>query len=60
MSCGLKSGGLMSGGLKSYDRILVAVISNCVGVAIGSWMMSDLMASSTPPYPSCLSFRRSE
>ena len=42
--------------------ILVAVISNCVGVAIGSWMMSDLMASSTPPptYPSCLSFRRSE
>ena len=42
--------------------IFVAVISNCVGVAIGSWMMSDLMASSTPPppYPSCLSFRRSE
>ena len=40
--------------------ILVAVISNCVGVAIGSWMMSDLIASSTPPYPSCLSFRRSE
>ena len=41
----------------------MAVISNCVGVAIGSWMMSDLMASSTPPpspYPSCLSFRRSE
>ena len=31
--------------------ILVAVISNCVGVAIGSWMMSDLMASSTPPPP---------
>ena len=25
----------------------MAVISNCVGVAIGSWMMSDLMASST-------------
>ena len=49
---------------------LVAVISSCVGVIIGSWMMSDLMASSTPPppppipvsdrYPSCLSFRRSE
>ena len=31
--------------------ILVAVISNCVGVAICSWMMSDLMASSTPPPP---------
>ena len=31
--------------------ILVAVIYNCVGVAIGSWMMSDLMASSTPPPP---------
>ena len=29
--------------------ILVAVIYNCVGVAIGSWMMSDLMDSSTPP-----------
>ena len=27
--------------------ILVAVISSCVGVVIGSWMMSDLMASST-------------
>ena len=27
--------------------ILVAVISSCVGVVIGSWMMSDLMA--TPP-----------
>ena len=27
----------------------MAVISNCVCVAIGSWMMSDLMASSTPP-----------
>ena len=23
----------------------MAVIYNCVGVAIGSWMMSDLMAS---------------
>ena len=31
--------------------ILVAVIYNCVGVAIGSWMMSHLMASSTPPPP---------
>ena len=31
--------------------ILVAVIYNCVGVTIGSWMMSDLMASSTPPPP---------
>ena len=31
--------------------ILVAVISNCIGVAIGSWMMSDLIASSTPPPP---------
>ena len=29
---------------------LVAVISSCVGVAIGSWMMSDLVASSTPPH----------
>ena len=28
----------------------MAVISNCVGVVIGSWMMSDLMASSTPPH----------
>ena len=28
----------------------MAVISICVGVEIGSWMMSDLMASiSTPP-----------
>ena len=27
----------------------MAVISSCVGVVIGSWMMSDLMASSTPP-----------
>ena len=26
----------------------MAVISRCVGVVIGSWMMSDLMASSTP------------
>ena len=31
--------------------ILVAVISNCVGVVIGSWMMSDLMYSSTSPPP---------
>ena len=39
----------------------MAVISSCVGVANGSWKMSDLMASSTPPpYPSFLSFRRSE
>ena len=39
---------------------LVAVISSCVCVAIGSWMMSDLMASSTPPpYPYCLPFLRS-
>ena len=28
--------------------IIVAVISSCVGVVIGSWMMSDLMVSSTP------------
>ena len=26
----------------------MAVISSCVGVVIGSWMMSDVMASSTP------------
>ena len=31
--------------------ILVAVISSCVGVVIGSWMMSDVMASSAPPIP---------
>ena len=30
--------------------ILVAVISSCVGVVIGSWM-SDLMANSIPPIP---------
>ena len=48
-------------GLLLLRCILVAVISSCVGVVIGSWMMSDLMASSTPPpYPSFLSFRRSE
>ena len=47
-------------GLLLLMCILVAVISSCVGVVIGSWMMSDLMASSTPPYPSFLSFRRSE
>ena len=29
--------------------ILVAVNYKCVGVAIGSWIMSHLMASSTPP-----------
>ena len=29
--------------------ILVAVIFSYVGIVIGSWMMSDLMASSTPP-----------
>ena len=28
----------------------MAVISSCVGVVIGSWVMSDLMASSTPPH----------
>ena len=47
-------------GLLLLMCILVAVISSCVGVVIGSWMMPDLMASSTPPYPSFLSFRRSE
>ena len=47
-------------GLLLLMCILVAVISSCVGVVIGSWMMSDLMASSTPPYPSFLSFLRSE
>ena len=47
-------------GLLLLMCILVAVISSCVGVVIGSWMMSDLMASSTPPpYPSFLSFLRS-
>ena len=35
-------------GLLLLMCILVAVISSCVGVVIGSWMMSDLMASSTP------------
>ena len=46
-------------GLLLLMCILVAVISSCVGVVIGSWIMSDLMASSThPPYPSFLSFRR--
>ena len=38
-------------GLLLLMCILVAVISSCVGVVIGSWMMSDLMASSTPPIP---------
>ena len=28
----------------------MAVISSCVGVDIGLRMMSDLMASSTPPH----------
>ena len=37
-------------GLLLLMCILVAVISSCVGVVIGSWMMSDLMASSRP-YP---------
>ena len=36
-------------GLLLLMCILVAVISSCVGVVIGSWMMSDVMASSTPP-----------
>ena len=26
----------------------MAVISSCVGVVIGSWIMSDLIASSSP------------
>ena len=30
-------------GLLLLMCILVAVISSCVGVVIGSWMMSDLM-----------------
>ena len=37
-------------GLLLLMCILVAVISSCVGVVIGSWMMSDVMASSTPPH----------